>query len=198
MSNNNKKKSTKKVNKKKKEDLPGIAVYIRELYKEKWFPSIDDDGEVYVTTGVGKAAISNKKLLKGSSLERHIKNHFPQGHIHYTNAPEIRASAHKSTTQSCINALLTTGTNEEAPWSLEAMELAVREFEVPAGTELLFVMPELFHWSILKQHIKYQCGAKNNGVKTHCLFCNTNKFVKYDSYTGKRLMFVKSSIKKRR
>ena len=47
--------------------LPGILLYIRSMYKQIWFPSINEDGEVFVTSGVGRASITNRKVLQGST-----------------------------------------------------------------------------------------------------------------------------------
>ena len=68
--------------------LPGILLYIRSMYKQKWFPSVDKNGEVFVTSGVGRASKKNRSVLQGSSLQRHIDQYFPHGHIHYTNSPQ--------------------------------------------------------------------------------------------------------------
>ena len=58
--NNNNKKRRKK--KDKKEDaypdkgIQGLLLYIRNIYKNQWFPSINNKGEVYTTYGVGTAS----------------------------------------------------------------------------------------------------------------------------------------------
>ena len=46
--------------------LPGILLYIRSMYKQKWFPSVDKNGEVFVTSGVGRASKNNRRVLQGS------------------------------------------------------------------------------------------------------------------------------------
>ena len=40
---------------------------------------INEDGEIFVTSGVGRASIANKRVLQGSTLQKHIDLYFPQG-----------------------------------------------------------------------------------------------------------------------
>ena len=150
--------------------LQGILLYIRNMYKQLWFPSISEDGEVFVTSGVGRASKTNRKVLQGSTLERHIDQYFPQGHIHYLNSPQNRANKHKPANQTQIKVVAgqMVRTTEESPWTEATMKLAAREFEVPAGTQFVLVMPEIFHREILKKYDRYRCGKANNGIKTPC------------------------------
>ena len=65
------------------------------MYKQISFPSINEDGEVFVTSGVDRASIANRRVLQGSTLQKHIDRCFTQGHIHYTNSPQNQANKHK-------------------------------------------------------------------------------------------------------
>ena len=85
--------------------------------------------------------------MEGRALLRHIEQHFPHN-LHYTTSLHQQAAKHKPADQKKMNFVLTN--KEEDPWTLETMKLAAREFEVPACTELLLVMPEIFHRDILK------------------------------------------------
>ena len=51
-----------------KKKLSGILLYIRNMYKQIWFPSVDEDEEVFVTSGVGTALKNNRRVLHGSLL----------------------------------------------------------------------------------------------------------------------------------
>ena len=139
--------------------FPGYCSYIRNLYKEAWFPKMNDDGEVYITRGVGKASSKNRKILKGSALQEHITHYFPQGHIHYASAPQIRATKYKPPNQTAMNWCAATGTftktTEEAPWTEDTMRMAARDFEVPCGTEMILIMPEFFHRDVLRKNQKF-------------------------------------------
>ena len=120
------------------------------MYKQICFPSIDGDGEVFVTSGVGRASKNNRRVLQGSVLQRYIDLYFPQGHIHYTDSPQNRANKHKPSNQTEIVLVGSkmVKTTEESPWTTATMELAALEFEVLAGTQFVLVMPEIFHRDI--------------------------------------------------
>lgn len=120
--------------------------------------------------------------MKGNKLRQHLNQYFPQGHIHYTDSPQRKALQYKP---------LATGrsTDIDNGWTEIEMALATRRFEVPAGLEIIPVMPKLFHHGVLLKHNAYKCSG--GGVKTPCPWCLTNKFVEYRSYMhAKRIMYV--------
>ena len=73
--NNNNKKRRRKKDKKEDaypypdEGLQGLLLYIRNIYKNQWFPSINNKGEVYTTYGVGIASKKNRTVMKGNKLQ---------------------------------------------------------------------------------------------------------------------------------
>ena len=77
-------------------------------------------------------------------------------------------------------------TTEELPWTKATMELTAREFEVPAGTQFVLVMPEIFHRDILKKYERYRYGKANNKIRTPCPWCKSNKHVVYKSFTSRK------------
>jgi hypothetical protein len=70
------------------------------------------------------------------------------------------------------------------------MKKAASEFEVPAGTKILMLFPEVLDRDILLKHnnfcfeYKDDTGNKQVGVKTQCPWCKTNESVKYEGRTG--------------
>ena len=108
--------------------------------------------------------------------------HFPQGGIHCVSAPEDRALKHKGSGGQLTLTMGATKLGLGSPmqrWSRENMEKAVMEFEVPAGTRLVLIFPEIFERDILLQdpkfHVKYtdKSGRQQVGVKTPCPWCKS-------------------------
>ena len=75
-------------------------------------------------------------------------------------------------------------------WSIDNMMKAAMEFEVPAGTKIVLIFPEIFERDILLQdpkfHVKYtdKSGRSQLGVKTPCPWCKSNEWVALDKKTG--------------
>ena len=52
--------------------LPGFLFYVRNMYKKPWFPKVDEEGVVFLSRSVGRAAKNSKEELKGSVLQNHM------------------------------------------------------------------------------------------------------------------------------
>ena len=79
-------------------NLSGMDRYIRRLYRQPWFPNVDEKGMVCKKkeAGVtGKQALENRIVLEGKTLANHLRQHFPQSFIHCANAPQQRALIHR-------------------------------------------------------------------------------------------------------
>jgi hypothetical protein len=70
------------------------------------------------------------------------------------------------------------------------MALAAKEFEVPAGTQMLLVFPEIFDRDLLLKDPRFCFSYKDDkgnpriGVKTPCPWCLSNKHVTFTEKTG--------------
>ena len=99
----------------------GLLQYTRSLLQEDFFPSISKEGHVYETTGTGHASVKNRKYKTHDSdskfmptkLQAFMNSHFPQGHLHYTTAPEIRALKHRPKGQMTLTF---TASSKEMAW----------------------------------------------------------------------------------
>lgn len=78
-----------------KQEITGIDRYIRSLYRSLWFPGVDKDGMVFVSTKQGtkeRAATKNRQTLLGQSLSNNLAGYFPflctMCHLH-SNEPSV-------------------------------------------------------------------------------------------------------------
>ena len=79
-------------------DLAGIDRYIRRLYRQSWFPGVDNKGQVYIHPKAGmKGSQSAKHRIykDGEPLKQHLDVFFPQGYVHNVTDPERRAEYHR-------------------------------------------------------------------------------------------------------
>jgi hypothetical protein len=103
--------------------------------------------------------------------------------MHTVSSPEVRALAHK------VENPLTTVFGV-SPWSEEQKQLDAKEFEVPSGTQILLMFPEIFDRDILLKDLKFHCkytdikGKPQTGVKTPCPWCNSNAHVVFSDKAG--------------
>jgi hypothetical protein len=75
------------------------------------------------------------------------------------------------------------------PWDDKNAMLAAREFEVPEGTKVVTVWPDLFDRDILEKEEAYARSYKVNGmtkkgVLTKCVYCDSNEHIKMDGFTA--------------
>jgi hypothetical protein len=167
--------------------LSGLDLYMQALYKSRPFPGVGNDSSIYLNlsaTARGNAAVANRKYFNTSAaLAAHFALHFPQGAMHTVSSPEVRALAHK------VENPLTTMFGV-SPWSEEQKQLAAKEFEVPSGTRILLMFPEIFDRDILLKDLKFHCkytdikGKPQTGVKTPCPWCNSNAHVVFSDNAG--------------
>ena len=163
----------------------------KTLLQEDFFPSISNDGHVYETTGVGRASKTNRKYKTHDSdsnfmstrFQGFLNSHFPQGHIHYTTAPEIRAMKHRPKGQTTLTF---EASSKEMPRGKDNVIKAAQEFEVPGGTKVLLILPEIQYRDILGKYERYRCGKKSKGIKTPCPWCSSNDHVEYTNFTGRK------------
>jgi hypothetical protein len=78
-------------------DASGINNYVRTMYRQRYFPSVDDNGAVYLSEPgkVGNASKKSREYLEGDNLTEHLLIHFPHGSTHYATPPEARAMRRK-------------------------------------------------------------------------------------------------------
>lgn len=168
--------------------LPGYNRYIRRLYRQQWFPGVDENGAIFVSTklgAVGRDAKKNREYLEGNALKKHLEEKFPQGFIHHVTNPEGRALSHKEAGgQRDLHG------NTLQSWTDVSKKKAASEFEIPAGTKIMIVWPEIFDRDILINHPEYRYeykdknGFKKVSVKTPCPYCKSNKFISYSDKSG--------------
>jgi hypothetical protein len=154
---------------------------VRRLYGQPWFPKLDENGLVYLPGKAGargwQAKNSKVVFLDQDSVNRHLKQHFPQRGVHTVSEPEFRANIHKSGGQQTRF-----GKSISKFASAAALKKAANEFELPSNTRILIVIPDLFDRDILLQYPQYCHKFKDTttnkfltGIKTPCPWCLTNK-----------------------
>ena len=63
---------------------------------------------------------------------------------------------------------------------------AAQEFEVPSGTRILLILPEMQYRDVLGKYEKYRCEKESKGIKTPCPWCSSNDHVEYTNFTGRK------------
>ena len=149
-----------------------LLKYICNLTQGKFFPNVSNEGHVYSNKTKStkarqlKTAESNASFFP-TSLRNYLADTFPNGHVHYTSAPETRAAKHKSAGQLTL-------TMQQSQWTASQVAKAAEEFQVPNDMKVLLVLPEVFHQDILadatfndgpnKGKYKYRYGKRNQNV----------------------------------
>jgi hypothetical protein len=170
--------------------LPGYPRYIRRLYGQPWFPKLDSNGLAYTPGKAGArgwAAKQSQNVFRTEdALTKHLTQYFPQRAVHTVTEPEYRANLHKSGGQSDLF-----GRQLSKFASAAAYKKAASEFEVPSGTRILMVIPDLFDRDILSQHPQFcykfkdpQTSKTLTGIKTPCPWCLSNEHVHVADKTG--------------
>jgi hypothetical protein len=86
--------------------------------------------------------------------------------------------------------MLMFGKGLQPKWSPLGKKRAASEFEVPAGTQILLELPDIFDRVELLKHYEFRYEYKDKdgvarvSVKTPCPWCGTNKFVTYPDQSG--------------
>ena len=124
-----------------------------------------------------------------------LRDSFPQGYVHHVSDPSYRALIHKygGTTTNGMKQLTLFGNSVKA-WDTISMKKASSEFEVPVGTKILIINPDVFDRDILINYPEFRfehkdssTGKKSIGIKTPCPWCKSNEFVKLNDATGYRI-----------
>jgi len=188
----------KRTQKPSKPEYSSVALLACSIKREQWFPQVDKYGRAY-TFPLGKSASAAKKArtyLDGREWCEHLNLHFRQGPVVITGPPRDRASLYKKDNkQADITNLFPTATLPEAPppdWWQDDVALAAREFEVPNGTRILYLWPDLFDRDILidkkefQRHYLDDKKKKKIGVLTRCPGCNSNEHVEANGFSCKK------------
>lgn len=99
-----------------------------------------------------------------------------------------RALVHKAapTNSSFFNAAGSSSASLSQRWNAAAMKKAASEFEVPDGSKIVIIWPEVFDRDILLRYPQFckKTADSKSGVLTPCPWCKTNKFVKFTDVGG--------------
>ena len=175
-----------------KDHQSSVAYHAQWQVRQEWFPSVDGEtGRVYTSTGTGRASVTNRNYKAGVVLQKHLERHFPQGCRTFVGPPRTRAMIYKPCRQQqTLQNMFQPGSQIQQPaWTKEAAALAAREFEVPEGTRILHLFPDLFDRDLLCHETAFQRpytsddGNKKKGVLTGCPLCSCNLFAKIVGFT---------------
>jgi len=164
-----------------------VAIHCQWQLRQEWFPFISEDGRVFTfkTGTIGKESASSRNFLEKKVLEDHMHKFFPQGHFTFAGPPRTRALLYKKTGGKKQTTLSFSGElSFEPEWTKETAALAAREFEVPKGTKIVYIWPDLFDRDLLSSEPLYQKlyklegGGSGVGVLTPCPSCKSNAHVK--------------------
>ncbi len=143
---------------------PKVNKRLKELIGCHFFPKVDKEGHLFVTTGPGIA--QRQTMANEIQAGNHLKQYFPHRPLYHFPRPEDRALAIKG--------------NEE--WTAEKIHRAAECFHV-VGTTLM-IYPDIFDRDELKGDNRFTMknGDKPDGIKTPCPYCSSNKFVTFHSW----------------
>jgi hypothetical protein len=181
--------SSQKRDRKVSDKKSSINVYFQTVLTSESFPSIDENGIVFTTVGNGRSSKIKRNNLHGNKLLQHFRKFLPHNYLHYCGPPETRALLHMNRRDGSVQLGLNMVPRGVQPWDDKNAMLAAREFEVPEGTKVVTVWPDLFDRDILEKEEAYARSYKVNGmtkkgVLTKCVYCDSNEHIKMDGFTA--------------
>jgi hypothetical protein len=170
------------------DDLSSMTLHAQNQVRQASYPSVDSNGCVYTTAGTGRKSVTSRKLLFGKTLTDHLTTYFPQGNRTIAGPPRDRAQQYKAKKHSGQFAIFGGAVSEPA-WTAETAMYAAREFEIPDGTKIIHLFPDIFDRDILGSEDAYKRpyidagGGAKTSILTYCPHCLSNRHIKVTGHS---------------